>query len=53
MDTTDLVRQNRCYETFDIFLATRPEIDPQWRPFMAPVFEEAEDDMMAFLLEMS
>lgn len=35
---------------FDEFLQEHPEIDPEWRGFMEPVFQTADDAMFGFIM---
>ena len=49
-DFSDIVEKSKYFMSFDKFLEEHPEIDPEWRPFMEPVFLENERRLFAYIL---
>jgi hypothetical protein len=49
-DFSEIVESNKYYMSFDKFLEEHPEIDPDWREFMEPVFMENERKLFTYLI---
>ena len=51
-DFSDIIENNKYFMTFDKFLEEHPEIDPEWRSFMEPIFIENERKLFRYLLNL-
>ncbi len=44
------MEEKKYYQNFDEFLEQHPEINPEWRSFMEPVIQGADDELFKFIL---
>ena len=51
-DFSEIVEQNKYFMSFDKFLEEHPEIDPEWRSFMEPVYMNNERKLFRYLLNL-
>ena len=49
-DFSEIIENSKYFISFDKFLEEHPEIKPEWREFMEPVYMENERKLFAYLI---
>ena len=42
--------EQKYYQSADELIETRPEINPEWKEFIGPVFQANDDDFFNFVM---